>query len=401
MPVLASKGGEFLQDTRKVEDAFNELSLEMQVVHCIFDAESSYSSNRALSYPALMLVSRQQGSNTSVGADRWKESALWKGRCVVGVQMVGRAEMVTPTTTAPVDGCRGNLSRPQEMRQWVTGQSLYSSLIKAALPPGVSGPVLIIDLSPYDASINKAALSLRSDKVADIGLASVVWASNAEAEKTLLKKYIDKTALNFQLLQWQNKVHKIPGLEPPEPEDAATGSTTASTPPALLGSFRMTSPELSTKSLIVLDPVQEKWGKDPDLSEQFEKLLQEHNAAYNNTGKVAKRTSSEQDGSDSKKQKLESDDPQPAKLSLEDAHQLVQSKPLSVVVGEKEFLVCNEDSTDSAGNSRKGIYVHALADQLNQCGDLLGGVGGGEWQAGETASETISSGGSRAAKCKW
>jgi hypothetical protein len=171
-----------VEATLKAESA----QLACRRVQVIFSEESLQShSTRAATHDAWMILQN--------GDSEFSNSALWVRRAVQDCQARPTSEM----TSQSVGHITMNLSKPQRMKQSMSGAALWQSILSKLLSGmKVTVPVFVTDLLPYDSSVMEAMMHRKAQSKQDFMLLSTIWATEstkdgaAVAEKKQIYKFL-------------------------------------------------------------------------------------------------------------------------------------------------------------------------------------------------------------------
>jgi hypothetical protein len=133
---------------QETEARFSDKSLNLttRLVMVLWDAASAYSSNRPLMHQVLLVASTN-------GNSRFSKSSLWRKRVTNATPMVPRADFVAPG--ADTIAADPTLSHQMELRQQVTGSSLWSALFSELFKGAACSHAVIVDLLPYDGTLQQ------------------------------------------------------------------------------------------------------------------------------------------------------------------------------------------------------------------------------------------------------
>ena len=171
-----------VEATLKSESA----QLACRRVQVIFSEESLQShSTRATTHDAWMILQN--------GDSEFSNSALWVRRAVQDCQARPTSEM----TSQSVGHITVALSKPQRMKQLMSGAALWQSIMSKLLSGmKVTVPVFVTDLLPYDSSVMEAMMHRKAQSKQDFMLLSTIWATEstkdgaAVAEKKQIYKFL-------------------------------------------------------------------------------------------------------------------------------------------------------------------------------------------------------------------
>ena len=216
-----------VESTLKAESA----QLSCRRIQVIFSEESLQHSTRAATHDAWMILPN--------GESEFINSALWVRRAVQDCQARPTNEM----TNQSVGHITVNLSKPQRMKQLMSGASLWQSILTKLLGGmKTTVPVFVTDLLPYDSSVMEAMVHRKAQLKQPFTLLSIIWAteSTKDAQAVAEKKQIHKFLVP---LFWRmiGKMHENKTLELDGYKKAEINSDSIM-PSLKEGDFEMTCP---------------------------------------------------------------------------------------------------------------------------------------------------------------
>jgi hypothetical protein len=240
---------------------------------------------------------------------------------------------------------------------------------------------MISDLTPYDASVGKAVLELRSEQgglgLPLLGCISAIWLGT-NADKQQLGKFVtSETACNLSS-DVKSGTSGVPGAASilPSRHIASFGSDK----PVLDESKFRYSCQMSDGTLKLRQSVHNRWGDDLHYKVQFEAIVNSHNQRFNPTWATYKG------GNKRTADEIMSGTEDAEAVSLSGVTGL-QISEYAVVEAHPSFdLVVAEDGA---------LYLHGLMDSIVCTKLALCGFGDGVYDVGEEAQKTKSTHGGR------
>ncbi len=335
-----------------LDDLRDGNAMKVREITLLFDPQTQWSSTRRHAHKAFMCISKKHKDYKFVS--HFANSHLWVRHAPDGlVKIVPRHELVDPTWRIQTAD-RGNLSTPQERKQWITGVSLYTELGKAlwtgmGLSPKAAAAWL--DAVPYDGTLPIAVMSRSGVPETTFPremVASFLWLGDS-GRKQSMNKHLEKVVINSLKSKCMAKEYSIEGAP-----DISTTSTsvvpTKMAPTYDENTFKITKP-MADKSLPLRKSFVDKWSAS-DVPENFRDFCKaasiRHNAKYNKSaipysGEAGKRKA-EEDAQGASVPVLKPGEGDATTIeAIEKEHGATKSKALEA--NPKSKLLCADDGT--------------------------------------------------------
>lgn len=251
---------------------------------CFFwDLETMKSHDRSLKEDLIVCCSSQQHEPTKTPRARAVTSNLWRRRAVVTpIPVVQRLDYVDPTVPFSTFE-RGNLSKYQERKQWITGEPMYKHLLEGLWSTATQPSMVFVrDYTLYDCSLLQACASVnsvRSSRSPTVAYAGVVVWQPDKAAKRATMDWVSTHARRWLHQQVEQKSYNIPGLRLP-----AQLAETGPRPSCSESNFVLCFPR-SDGTLPIRQSVYDEWSSAPaDLKDAFNSMVGDHDKDVNPSG---------------------------------------------------------------------------------------------------------------------
>ena len=201
-----------------------KLKMKTRVVNIDADEGSCPTSAFASTFRALMVVSDQMESKVSpegkaerVPVSRFaKQSTLWfRRRCRAHFNMLPSTKFVDPVTenagTFRLRDDRMQFNAEKRSKQYLAGESFWGCILESLFQGTMldkSTHCAIVDLTPYDATLQKHIVLCNHLPAGGVGLPTMMtvqpsWYAATDAEKDAIKRYVQDELKQFMIAETQ------------------------------------------------------------------------------------------------------------------------------------------------------------------------------------------------------
>lgn len=281
---------------REVLDLLRDDANEFMVADCtlFFDPASMWSKSRRLKHEVFMCISNRRTEKGELRSKFQSSTFFIRQSVSQFVTCLQRHEMVDPTVRINA-GDQGSLSKMRERAQWVTGSSVYGTLINdvwKGMSVSCEDVACIIDLLGYDHHLATTVMTR----------AGIVDASTPrEMCGTLVSegKQVEDFLENRIVAKLRNKCEEKQYIVAGAPDLSAvvvTGARVFVKPTYNEEDYKLTKP-LADDTLPLRSTTVDKWmgsGVPVSMVDQFKAELLKHNTTFNKEGRPWSPAATEQ-----------------------------------------------------------------------------------------------------------
>ena len=148
---------------------------------------------------------------------------------------------------------------------------------------GRAHTALVVDLAPYDGSLQRVMVDLATDgnNLPDMRAAAICWAGPAE-DRSRIASFLHRDIRTHVYNLSEQQKYQVPGLA-----SLPSATENPSKPTYKEQDYTLTHPE-SNDSLPLCQTLFDEWAENSEYRNAFAELVREHNSQFNPTGKVFK-----------------------------------------------------------------------------------------------------------------
>ena len=222
-------------------------TLNVTCARALFDQESMYSDDRALSFEIWVAMAAVAEDDVA-GKNIFGNSTLVKRKAIPGpvqcLQRSGMANWSKPHSFASNRDTKRDVDL--ECKQFFSGKSFFAELLKATLQPSrlkAQNAVLIADITMYDSELPRAVMSLNAvaSSLPQLAYCGVTWFSNSKEIIVDNVKMDVEEAIKGAIMRNQYDMAKLPAALTAQSGQSA--SSVQSFPVLDMSQFKLTLPQ--------------------------------------------------------------------------------------------------------------------------------------------------------------